>query len=457
MKDLVEKLTLRYRALMAPADGERSGLDGSLRGPAIIGTVFVVAFFGIFGGWASFVPLAGGAIAPGIVSPDGSLKTVQHLEGGIIRELMVKDGDRVAEGDPVVVLEETQAKANYEVLNGQRRSFAASQARLEAEQIDADAVTFPDWLLAESQKDPAAQKVMDSETALFESRRETQAGTTRILAQRIAQLQEEIKGFEQQIVSDQVQVDLISQEISSVKTLVNKGLERKPRLLGLQRRQAEISSSMSGRQASIARAQQQIGETEIRITTARSQFLDEVAGQLSETRTRLASVEEEIEARRDVLDRTVIAAPVSGVVVGRRFSTAGGVVRPGDTILDIVPDGGNLQIDARISPTDIDIVHPGLTAKVHLLSFSQRALPSIDGTVQTVSADSLEDERTGERYYKAQVLIDAQHLAEASAGDDIQLTPGMPADVLIVTGERTLLSYLSQPLRDSFRRSFREE
>ncbi|GAA6155342.1 HlyD family type I secretion periplasmic adaptor subunit [Pyruvatibacter sp. HU-CL02332] len=455
MKEMIEQLIERLRALVAPVEAETGELDGNLRGPSIIGAAFVFAFFGVFGGWAAFVPLAGGAIAPGIVSPDGSLKTVQHLEGGIIRELLVKDGDRVAEGDPVVVLEETQAKANFEVLNGQRRSFAAAQARLEAEQVDAEDISFPAWLTAEAQSEPAAQKVIDSETAIFMSRRETQSGTSQILGQRVAQLREEINGFEQQILSDEVQVDLIGQEISSVKTLVRKGLERKPRLLGLQRRQAEISSAMSGRKASIARAQQQIGETEIRITTARSQFLDEVAGQLSEVRTRLASVEEEIEARRDVLDRTVISAPVSGVVVGRRFSTAGGVVRPGDTILDIVPDGGNLQIDARISPTDIDIVHTGLTAKVHLLSFSQRALPAIDGTVQTVSADSLEDDRTGERYYKAQVLIDAKHLAEA--GDDIQLTPGMPADVLIVTGERTLLSYLSQPLRDSFRRSFREE
>ena len=455
MNTMIKSLTDRFKSLVAPAKGETPSLDGNLRGPVLIGTAVVFGFFGIFGGWATFVPIAGGAIAPGIVSPDGSLKTVQHLEGGIIRELMVRDGDRVAQGDPVVVLEETQAKANFEVLNGQRRSFAAAQARLEAEQINADAVTFPNWLLAEAQTDTSAQKVIDSEAAIFESRRQTQAGTALILEQRVAQLREEIKGFEQQIESDEIQIDLINQEIASVQTLVRKGLERKPRLLGLQRRQAEISSSMSGRKASIARSQQQIGETEIRITTTQSQFLDEVSGRLSEVRTRLVSVEEEIEARRDVLDRTVIAAPVSGVVVGRRFSTAGGVVRPGDTILDIVPDGGNLQIDARISPTDIDIVHPGLTAKVHLLSFSQRAVPAVDGTVQTVSADSLEDERTGERYFKAQVLIDAAHLA--SAGDDIQLTPGMPADVLIVTGHRTLLSYLTQPLRDSLRRSFRDD
>lgn len=455
MNDFFSRLRERVAHLLTSGTQEGAELTDTLKGPAFIGTVVVVLFFGVFGGWASFVPLAGGAIAPGIVSPDGSLKTVQHLEGGIIRELLVSDGDRVTEGDPLVVLEETQAKANFAVLQGQRRAFGAATARLEAEQGNTDTITFPDWLQTEAESDPAARKVIQSETALFETRRETQLGTTQILEQRVAQLQEEIKGFTSQIASDEDQIALIEEEIKAVKTLVRKGLERKPRLLGLQRRQAEISSARSGREASIARASQQIGETEIRISTARSQFLDEVAGRLSETRTRLASVEEEIEARRDILDRTVIAAPVSGIIVGRRFSTAGGVVRPGDTLLDIVPDGGNLQIDARVAPTDIDIVHPGLGAKVHLLSFSQRALPAVEGTVINVSADSLEDERTGERYYKARVLIEIEDLQ--AAGDDIQLTPGMPADVLIVTGERTLLSYLSQPLRDSFRRSFREE
>jgi len=455
MQERWSELKARLRALLEPADAVAAELNTPLRGPVLIGSVVVFLFFGVLGAWAAFVPLAGGAIAPGTVSPDGSLKTVQHLEGGIIRELLVKDGDRVNLGDPLVVLEETQAKANFEVLNGQRRALAASRARLEAEQTEAETIAFPDWLTTEAQGDASAQKVIESETSLFNSRRETQDGTTRILEQRVAQLEEEIKGFTSQIESDKIQISLIEEEVTAVEALVRKGLERRPRLLGLQRRQAEISSAMSGREAAIARARQQIGETEIRIGTARSQFMDEVATRLTETRTRLASVEEEIAARRDVLDRTVIEAPVAGIVVGRRFSTPGGVVRPGDTLLDIVPEGGNLQIDARVAPTDIDIVHPGLTAKVHLLSYSQRALPAVDGTVQTVSADSLEDERTGERYYRAQVLIDAQNLAEA--GDNIQLTPGMPADVLIVTGERTLLSYLSQPIRDSFRRSFREE
>lgn len=454
MTGFVQKTKELFSTHMTHGKCETSNLDHQLRGPAAIGTLVIFCFFGVFGAWASFVPLAGGAIAPGTISPDGRLKTVQHLEGGIIRKFMVEDGDHVKAGDPLVVLEETQAKAKFKVITGQHRSLAATIARLEAERTLVDTIVFPDWLLADALTLREAQKVMESETALFESRRKTQTGTMHILRQRIAQLEEEIHGFERQITSDKLQINLIEQEISSVRTLVDKGLERKPRLLGLQRRQAEIRSVMAGRQASIARAQQQIGETEIRITTNESQFLDETSGQLAETRTRFAAIEEQIEARRDVLDRTVISAPVSGVIVGRRFSTTGGVVRPGDAILDIVPFGGNLQLDARISPTDIDVVHSGLIAKVHLLSFSQRALPAINAAVQTVSADSIEDERSGERYYKATVAIDAEHLA--AVGGDIQLKPGMPADVLIVTGERTLASYLVQPFRDSFRRSFRE-
>ncbi|GAB5504359.1 HlyD family type I secretion periplasmic adaptor subunit [Pyruvatibacter sp.] len=454
MNKYLKKSKERFSAFMTREKCEPSSLDHSLNGPATLGTLVIFCFFGVFGAWASFVPLAGGAIAPGTISPDGSLKTIQHLEGGIIHKFMVEDGDRVEAGDPLVVLEETQAKANFKIITGQHRSLAATIARLEAERALADTIAFPDWLLVDALTMREAQRAIESETALFESRRKTQAGTMRILRQRIAQLDEEIHGFKRQITSDQLQINLIEQEISSVRTLLEKGLERKPRLLGLQRRQAEIRSAMAGRQASIARAQQQIGETEIRITTNESQFLDEISGQLTEAHTRFASIAEQIEARRDVLDRTVVSAPVSGIIVGRRFSTTGGVVRPGDAILDIVPFGGNLQLDARISPTDIDVVQRGLAAKVHLLSYSQRALPAINATVQTVSADSIADERSGERYYKATVQISAEHLA--AVGGDIQLQPGMPADVLIVTGERTLASYLVQPFRDSFRRSFRE-
>lgn len=435
--------------------GTGNTLDAGLRAPVLIGATVTFLFFGVFGAWAAFAPLAGGAIAPGIVSPEGSRKTVQHLEGGIIREILVRDGDRVATGDPLIVLEETQARANFEVLQRQRRAFAAMEARLLAEQSQKDEIAFPVWLEEAGLTDADARAAMEAEEALFETRRETMASTVDILNERIAQLREEIEGFHAQIASDEVQLGLISEEAAGVEALVRKGLERKPRLLALQRREAEIASALAGKKAAIARAERQIGETEIRISATRSQMLDEVAERLTDVRTRLGSIEEEIEARRDVLQRTVIHAPVAGTVVAMRVSTPGGVIRPGDAILDIVPEGGDLIVDARVAPTDIDIVHAGLEAQVRLTSFSQRTLPPVKGTVLTVSADSLEDERTGDRYFKAKVHIEAEALA--ALGGNIQLTPGMPADVLIVTGERTFLSYLMRPITDSFRRSFREE
>ncbi len=455
---MANPLTARLKAIwtkIGKPGAEPDSLGFKLHTPVLVGTVAIVGFFGVFGTWAAVAPLAGGAIAPGIVNPQGSVRTVQHLEGGIIRELLVSDGDRVETGDPLVVLQGTQARADFAVLENQRRTFEAVQARLEAEQSGDEEISFPQRLLDEADRERDAQKTIDTERALFSSRKATQLGTGQILQQRIEQLLEEIRGFEAQIKSDLEQLDLIEEEVVSVQKLVNRGLERKPRLLGLKRRQAEIKSAMSGREAAIARARQQIGETEIRIQTTRSQFVDEASMQLADTRARLASVSEQIEARRDVLARTIITAPVSGVIVGRKFATASGVIQPGEPILDIVPDDGKLQIEARVAPTDIDIVYPGLKAQVHLLSFAQRSLPTIEGKVTNVSANSFEDQRTGERYYNALVVIDADQLKLSS--EQLQLTPGMPADVLIVTGHRTLLSYLFQPVRDSFRRSFREE
>lgn len=439
----------------APARGApEQGLKAALRGPVLFGIAVVLVFFAGLGGWAAIAPLASAAIAPGVVSPDGSRRTVQHLEGGIIREILVEDGSRVEVGDPLLVLADVAARASFEQLQTQVDALAALQARLIAEQQGRDAVAFPDRLLDAAAASEEVADILAAQSDLFETRRTAIEGRKNILRQRIAQLSEEITGLEAQIVSQERQLALIEEEIEGVAQLVDQGLERRPRLLALQRQEAEIEGAIAENRAAIARANQAIGEAELQILGLETDRLDEIATELTRVRTELLSLEERLMSSEDVLTRTVIAAPVSGTVVQLRYRTTGGVIGPGDAILDIVPLDEDLVIDARVSPVDIDAVAQGQDAQIHLLAYAQRNLPRIEGTVTTVSADALTDEQSGERYFRVKVEVDRDRLEALPA--DVTLAPGMPAEVLIMTGERTALQYILQPFLDSIRRSFRE-
>lgn len=425
-----------------------------LRRPVRAGVLLIALFFGGIGGWAASAPLAGAAIAPGVISPDGSRRTVQHLEGGIIREILVRDGSLVRAGDPLIVLEDVQARASVDVLRARFHTLGATQARLMAEQAGANSVNFPAWLIEATDDDPTALEAMVAQRALFETRAKALQDRKDILSRRIEQLREEIAGLEAQIVADSRQIVLIEEEIRGVEELYRKGLERKSRLLALQRARAEIEGDRAERRARIARARQAIGETELQIIAQDTAQLQAVSEEASQVQVELAEVEQRLAASRDVLERTLITAPVDGTVVGLRFRTAGGVVRPGEPVLEIVPEHEELLIDARVSPLDIDVVRPGLPARVVLPAFQQRYLPQIEGRVRQVSADAMVDAQTGERFFQARVEIDRDQIA--ALGPELELTPGMPAEVYITTGERTALDYLLRPFYDSLRRAWRE-
>lgn len=425
----------------------------AMRGPVLVGAGVIVFFVGVGLVWGGSAPIAGATIAPGVVSPDGRRRTVQHLEGGIIHQLLIEEGEQVTAGEPLIVLEETQALADYRRILSQQQTFAAMQARLEAEQASAEAVTFPRWLLEES-GNAAVAEIIETQQTLFETRRVAQENRALILEQRIAQLDEEIIGLEAQIESQNRQLALIASEVEDVQELVNRGLERRTRLLALQRQAADIEGARGENQASIARARQTIGETELQILNLEADRQDAIANELNQVRFERAGVEQELLRTQDVLARTSITAPISGIIVENRFSTVGGVVRPGEPILDIVPQEEELLIDARISPIDIDSVEIGMTAQVILTAYSQRRLPRIDGILRSISADRLVDDVTGEAYFLARIEVDLAELAELE--DQVTLTAGMPAEVYILTGERTALEYLLEPVLQSFRRAFRE-
>jgi len=431
----------------------KPGIWTSLRGTALAGAG-IIAFFVLVGVlWGGSAPIAGAAIAPGVVSPDGQRRTVQHLEGGIIHQLLVTAGDHVIAGQPLIVLEETQALADFHRILSQRRTYAAMQARLEAEQAAAEMITLPDWLAAESSDHDVAEIIATQQT-LFQTRRIAQESRASILRQRIAQLDEEIIGLESQIESQNRQLDLIASEVSDVRELVERGLERRPRLLALQRQAADIEGNRGSNQAGIARARQTIGETNLQILNLETERQDEIANELNQVRFERAGVEQEFLSTQDILARTSITAPISGIVVENRFSTVGGVVRPGEAILDIVPQEEELLIDARVSPIDIDAITIGMSARIILTAYSQRRLPRIDGIVRSISADRLVDEATGQPYFLARVAVNPEELAELEG--QVTLTAGMPAEVYILTGEQTAFEYLMEPITQSFRRAFRE-
>ncbi|HLM14914.1 MAG TPA: HlyD family type I secretion periplasmic adaptor subunit [Reyranella sp.] len=423
----------------------------AVHAPARWGVALVVFFVLAFGSWGCLVPLDGGAVAPGVVNPDSGKKTIQHLEGGIVAELPVREGERVKAGQPLVVLESTQARAAHETLVQQQLSLLARKARLEAERAGHSRIAWPAELrVAQANIKP----VLDAQQEVFDTRRQTHASRREILAQRIEQLLHQIRGYEAQVLSASKQIGFVAEELSAKEYLVRRGLIPKPEALRLRRTDAEISGKMGEYEAEIARGRQQIGEARLQILAVDAERADQVAGDFEKVRGELADVNEKLLASADVVRRTVVAAPVDGTVVDIKFKTLGGVVQRGEPILSIVPEGDELIVEARLTPVDVKAVHAGLEARLNLSAWSSRLVPKIPGIVRTVSADRLIDEATRQPYYLARVAVDRPTLQRLAPGVD--LIPGMPVEVLVVTERRTMLDYLLRPFDDALWRSFRE-
>ena len=435
-----------------------SELDGyvgraSLGGPIYAGFVVIALFFGGLGGWAALAPLESAAIAPGVVMVDTSRKTIQHLEGGIIAEILVRDGELVEQDQVLVLMDETRADASLNLLEGRYRASVAQQARLVAERDGTGEIIFPDRLLAQT-GDPKTTRAIEGQRRIFAERQKALQGQTDILHQRIAQFQEEILGLRGQIESEEEQRRLIAVELEDMNKLLAKKLVPKARVLALERRAAEIKGEISLNIASIARAKQSIGEAELRIRELRTAVRNEAAADLRDVENEIFELEERLRAAQDVAERTEVRAPERGIVVDLRVHTPGGVVGPGERLMDILPVGDDLVVVAKVSPDDIDVVHVGLAAQVRMTAFAARAFIPVEGEVTRVSADQLLDEVTGLAYFEVRIVLDEVSLLSALQG--APLYPGMQAEVMIITGERTTLDYLLQPITQSIERAFRE-
>jgi HlyD family secretion protein len=425
-----------------------------MRVPLSIGMVIVVVFLGGLAVWAALAPLDQAAIAPGLVQVENAHKTIAHLEGGIIKQIYVKDGDAVSEGQLLIRLDDTKARTTFRAVEGQIWDGYAGQARLIAERDGRDHIEFPDRLLARAAAEPEVAKVIAGQQKIFDTRRQLMQSKIDLINQKVRETSEEIAGLQAQLAATDQKLRLITEELDDLATLVGKGLARKPQLLQLRREEANIEGTRGDLVARIARAQQSIVEAQLSIVTEQSVMANEVAQQLRETQQKLHELEQQRQATEDTLSRIEVRAPESGLVTALKVHTPGGVIAAGEALLDIVPVADRLVVDAKVRPEDIDMVHVGLAAAVRLLPYKQRRTPPVDGMVSVVSADRLVDKESSQAYYLAKIEIAKESL---DAVPEVKLLPGMAAEVMIRTGRTTVALYALAPLLDSFHRAFKEK
>ena len=419
-------------------------------------TLFSIAvtaiFFGGLSAWSALAPLDSAISAEGQVVVAGNRSVVQSERGGVVREILVHDGDRVEQGQALVRLDNIKAAAVYEQLLVRSYESQALRARLVAERDGKDEIAFPAELWTDLNK-PDVTAAMDGQQNVFRARKETLKNQIDILKQKIKESGEEIAGLNTQISSGSDQLTLLRQEAGDVSALVGEQLSEKSRLLALQRSIAQLTGAQGQYTAAIARAEQTVLEAQLEIVDLNNKRTDEIVQQLREVETQLSDIAEQLRGAKHDLDASDLLAPKTGIVVNSTIHTVGGVVPPGDTLMEVVPEGDQLVVEARIRPQDIEHVRKDLRASVRLIGFNSRVVPSVDGVVTYVSADSLLDRPSNARYYLTRISL---NLASKRETANLKLEPGMIAQVMVITGNRTLFDYLLSPITDSISAAMHE-
>lgn len=420
----------------------------------LFGLIVIGVFIGSFSLWAMLAPLESAALAPGKIIVAGYRRTIQHLEGGIVKTIDVKDGTPVTKDQVLLTLDDSQAKIALQLKRNDVFELLGMDARLQAEKNNADKIVFSPRLLAQ-EKEVKVQEIMRGQIDIFNANEKAFKGSVFILEQKISQLNEEIKGTESTIESTVTQLKLIDEEIVSVAYLEKRKLIERSRLLALQREAARLRGQIGESRARISVLQQSIGEAKLRIAELEKERQKEILTTLRETQQKLSDALEKEKAAADVLLRTTIRSPIAGVVIGLKIHTLGGVIRASDPIMDIVPSHEQLVIEAKVNPNDIDVVHQGLMAKVQLTAFKMRNTPILLGEVTQVSADIFTESNTGESYYLTRIVINQDELERLPKNQ--KLYPGMPVEVMIITAKLTPWQYFITPITQSFNRAFREQ
>jgi epimerase transport system membrane fusion protein len=436
---------------MSVLEENTADMPTSDRGIRRVGMTIVLVTFGLFGTWAAFAPLGNAVYGNGIVTVQSYRKTVQHLEGGIVKELLARDGDTVHKGDPLIILDDGQLSSEYESTRNQLITARAKEARLRAERDDLPAIPA---LKIDGVESERAREAINGEAQVFRSRHDARLGEISVQKERIGQLKQQIIGLNDMIGTKVNLEKSYTREITELKDLLRQGFVDNQRLLEQERKLDMLKSEVADHQSTITKTRLQINETEMQIVQTNQKFSSDVAKDLSDVQAQVFDLQEKASALKDRLSRIVIRAPEDGMVLDMKVHTIGGVVSAGTPLLDIVPESSDLVVEAHVSTNDIDRITLGKLTDIRFSAFNSATTPVIQGEVTRISADRLTDEKTGDGYYLVRVKVTDEGLKRLG---DRRLQPGMPAEVLINAGERTMLEYLLKPARNMFAKSMIEE
>jgi HlyD family type I secretion membrane fusion protein len=416
------------------------------------GLIVIVFLVVVIGGFLAFAPLSGAIVAPGVVKVDLNRKVVQHQEGGIVSQILVRDGDRVRAGQTLLTLEDVRVDATNELLRTQLDAELARSARLATEGRFDASVRFPKELTSRA-NDPRVRELLARERSLFAARRDNLEGQIQLLRTQILETRGEIEAWSDQLKAGEEAIRLQKEELAQNEGMLNQGFVSKSRILALQRAVAEYEARRGENLAERAKAKQRVAELELRIVTLRNTNMEQAANELKESTARVFDVQERLRPSQDAAERQVVKAPLAGEVVNLHVTNPGAVVGPREPLLELVPENPDLIIEARLQPEDIASVSKGAAADVRLTAFKQRITPVVYGEVVYVSADRLQTKPEEPPYYVAHIRVGAQAL---QAAGELRLQAGMPAEVFIRTEARTALQYLLTPVSAYLQRSMRE-
>lgn len=418
-----------------------------------LGGILITIFTLFYIIWGGLAPIDSAVIAHGTIIPSENLQQVQHLYGGTVSKINVKDGEMVKKGQILYELSETQTKAKLQIFNNQYWNRRISEVRINTEINELDEMILSQDIKEELEKNPDLNKMYLSEQNLFNSNKRAWTGQKDLFSQQITLSKEHLSGLAKQKNSLIEEQKLIHEEMSNVQTLYDKQLVQKPRLLSLKKAEVEVSAKISEIDSNVNKTNESINEIKIKIEQLSYNRKKELASELKEVEQQLASLKEELMSATDMENSTKITAPTDGIVTNMRYHTIGGVVPQGGTLLQIVPINDNLIVEAKLNTQDIDVISVGQPAKIMITAFKARFTPRISGKITYVAADKQVDERSGNSYYIVRAEIDFDEIKKIGK----TLVPGMMAEVFIVTGEHTFLEYFLSPITNSLRKAFREK
>jgi HlyD family secretion protein len=425
-----------------------------VRRPMIVGSAVVGIFVVLVFLWAAIAKIDSAVVAPGVVRVEDNRKTIRHREGGMVKAIPVREGQRVKPNQVLLQFDDVQARATADVLQGQSDALLAQTSRLQAEATGQRMLTFPPQLTSRA-TDPRVATVIRDQEFLFASRLSFFETQGEVLGQKLQQIQSQIGGVQAQIDAVNESDQLTREELAGYQTLYEKGYAPKTLILRYRRSLSDLAGRRGALVSDANRLREQMGETRLQLTTLREQRISQAAEGLRQMQTALAEVGPKLTAATQTLNNATVRSPSDGYVLDLTQFTIGGIVTPGERLMSVVPADAALIVSARIKPQDVDVVTPGMKARVRLSAFNASRTPPVDGEVMTVSADQLTDEKTGLGYFRVDLRIPPKELAKLPKG--LKLSPGMPADAMIVTGQRTILSYVVSPLTDSIRDALREQ